>query len=128
MLTLLFRGEAKTVCQVCSKLRHILVLPWANPASLLAFLGAVKMSEAPVTSEVCSVPGSRTELQVLNFKKLLKENMKLQEVAALPHCAKTQGMLCLDLIHALYKWPSILFPWKEICPCVFWFLPLTWIS
>lgn len=49
------------------------------------------MSEAPFTSEVCSVPGSRADLQVFNFKKLLKENMKCPVVAhSLPHCAKPQ--------------------------------------
>lgn len=49
------------------------------------------MSEAPFTSEVYSVPGGRAELQVFNFKKLLKENTKCPVVAhPLPHCAKPQ--------------------------------------
>lgn len=94
MPTLLFIGEDKTVCQVCSKLRHILVLPRPNPASLLAFLRAIKMSEAPFTSEVGSVLGSRAEL--LSFKKLLKENMKCPLVAhPFPTVQSYSRILCL---------------------------------
>lgn len=73
MPTLLFRGEGKaSYMPGMLKAKARLGPALGQPCKPADFLGGVKMSEASFTSEVYSVPGSRAELQVFNFKKLLK--------------------------------------------------------